>query len=761
MSKVFKVSLFLFYFLSATFVQANVSPFITNISPFSPMTVSSGNNYRIIFYTYDYESASMWNYLYYNTSKSMSGAQPITNLYNLNGTNDFYWSTKNISHGKYYIAGVVADSSNAMRTNYSMAQLTITNTNKAAGSGNTRPVISNISPLSPVTVYSGNTYPVYYEAYDPESTSMNVLLYINTTKSMSGAQIITNSLAFNGTNLALWSTKDFSHGKYYIAGVITDSSNASRTNYSMALLTLTNTNHALLPPARPQWLSVYSAWTNRIDLYWQNLPNETSFTLFRNTIKNSNTAGRVTGRAMNVTNYSDIDLSKNTKYYYWLKAYNGAGSSPFSYTASNKTLGSGNTEPIITNISPFSPVTVYSGNNYSITFNVYDAEAPVVWTYLYYNTSKSLTGAQFITNLYMLTNGSHTFIWPTKDVGSGKYYFACYVIDSSNTMVTNYSRALVNVTNTNRPVSLPLTPPVISNLSPLTPVSIYSGQSYNITYYAFSYVYPDVIWVDLYYNTVKSLSGAVLIQSNHLSTNNWATGCSWSTLNRAPGAYFIIGVATDFSNARSTNYSTAQVTILRPSSTNGDVTPPKPPANLRLTPDSKKLTLTWNRSTEPDVANYYIYRKAPADADYKIIQITSADSYIDVNVANGTVYYYKVRAVDSSGNPSSFSDPVYGMPVKVNGKVVLSDNLIKPKDPQELYINIMPMDSKVIEVDIYIYKINMKLVKKIHLTGLNSVQNLYRWDLRNANNVRVPTGAYFIYVKGVNFEVRKRIYIVR
>ncbi|MBU1075895.1 MAG: hypothetical protein KKH98_01290, partial [Spirochaetes bacterium] len=87
----------------------------------------------------------------------------------------------------------------------------------------------------------------------------------------------------------------------------------------------------------PVWISADSISANQIDLHWEDQLNETSCTLFRNLVNNSNTATNIAFLGANITNYSDMNCQPATMYYYWLKAYNTYGASKFSVTISNLT----------------------------------------------------------------------------------------------------------------------------------------------------------------------------------------------------------------------------------------------------------------------------------------------------------------------------------------------------------------------------------------------------------------------------------------
>ncbi|MDD5066237.1 MAG: right-handed parallel beta-helix repeat-containing protein [bacterium] len=77
-----------------------------------------------------------------------------------------------------------------------------------------------------------------------------------------------------------------------------------------------------------KWATAVS--TNQIDLAWEDLPNETGYTLYRSTSSQTNSSLRIASLAANQTNYSDTGLLPGTFYYYWLKTYTNTYSSPYS-----------------------------------------------------------------------------------------------------------------------------------------------------------------------------------------------------------------------------------------------------------------------------------------------------------------------------------------------------------------------------------------------------------------------------------------------
>ena len=100
-------------------------------------------------------------------------------------------------------------------------------------------------------------------------------------------------------------------------------------------------------PAAPAILSIYPSAMGQIGLIWENVAFETSYTLFRSTNNMTNSATNIFWSPTDLTNHSDTGLSNSTTYYYWVKAYNVNGASPYSAIDSSKTLSKFPSAPAI------------------------------------------------------------------------------------------------------------------------------------------------------------------------------------------------------------------------------------------------------------------------------------------------------------------------------------------------------------------------------------------------------------------------------
>jgi len=81
----------------------------------------------------------------------------------------------------------------------------------------------------------------------------------------------------------------------------------------------------------------------------------------------------------------------------------------------------------------------------------------------------------------------------------------------------------------------------------------------------------------------------------------------------------------------------------------------QPTVTVKNVSNTGKITLSWD--SQKKASSYEIYRSGSKNGTYKKIKSTTSTSYTDTSVTAQKTYYYKVRAVVSSGT-SAFSDVV-------------------------------------------------------------------------------------------------------
>ena len=90
-----------------------------------------------------------------------------------------------------------------------------------------------------------------------------------------------------------------------------------------------------------------------------------------------------------------------------------------------------------------------------------------------------------------------------------------------------------------------------------------------------------------------------------------------------------------------------------------DTTPPSQPTALTAVPGRTQVTLTWNAPVETDdVNNYQVWRSRSATTGFAQVGTPAGTTFTVGSLSRRTTYYFRVRAVDTSGNIGPFSATV-------------------------------------------------------------------------------------------------------
>jgi hypothetical protein len=129
---------------------------------------------------------------------------------------------------------------------------------------------------------------------------------------------------------------------------------------------------------------------------------------------------------------------------------------------------------------------------------------------------------------------------------------------------------------------------------------------------------------------------------------------------------------TEFIEASTANNSVQTLIAIQPDGVTvlaqdcaEDTTPPATPTGLTATARDGAVDLDWNDNSDA-VAGYKVYR----DSSAVPIATTTTSAYTDAGLTNGTLYCYRVAAVDSSGNASPPSDPACATPAAAPARIV-------------------------------------------------------------------------------------------
>ncbi len=193
-----------------------------------------------------------------------------------------------------------------------------------------------------------------------------------------------------------------------------------------------------------------------------------------------------------------------------------------------------------------------------------------------------------------------------------------------------------------------------------------------------------------------------------------------------------------------------------------DLEPPNPPDYVEATVGRGKkgiyADIYWSPSPSWDVESYRVYRSNDGSS-WKEFTNANILSLRDDTIKENTAYYYKVVAVDYSGNESEpvFSPVVYYKSVKADTFDVFNNApRVLEGEQTRIVLNLSKSQNVVVKV----IDIRGKEVKVINDGYLNSGYTELWWDGRDDGGEVVAPGVYFVVVKGESIEGVKKVYIV-
>ena len=118
-----------------------------------------------------------------------------------------------------------------------------------------------------------------------------------------------------------------------------------------------------------------------------------------------------------------------------------------------------------------------------------------------------------------------------------------------------------------------------------------------------------------------------------------------------------------------------------------DRTPPSVPDSVRATSAFGEVTVAWEESPEGDLAGYNLYRSTTSFDDVSAARqvndgLIEETSFTDQGGTAGTTYFYRVTAVDTTGNESTVSPEVQGLPREPTVSVQVTRTFDDPKSEQ-------------------------------------------------------------------------------
>jgi hypothetical protein len=119
----------------------------------------------------------------------------------------------------------------------------------------------------------------------------------------------------------------------------------------------------------------------------------------------------------------------------------------------------------------------------------------------------------------------------------------------------------------------------------------------------------------------------------------------------------------------------------------GDSEAPATPTGLSATGLIESILLSWTANTELDLRHYAIYRGTSSNPTTRIAY-SNTTTFIDCDVTVGTTYYYRIKAIDYSGNASGYSSTVNAV-----ATYTMADDLARAMQPYTANIRFYPTPS--------------------------------------------------------------------
>ena len=370
-----------------------------------------------------------------------------------------------------------------------------------------------------------------------------------------------------------------------------------------------------------------------------------------------------------------------------------------------------------------------------------------------YNLFRGTELNGWVDYLYTASNTTTSYI-DNNVVNGTTYYYRIYAKDLSN----NNSDLSPYVSAT------PTAPADVTPPATPTNFTATAGDS-KVTLSWNANIEPDLALYNLFRGT--ELNGWV----DYLYTASNTT-TSYIDNNVVNGTtYYYRIYAKDLSNNNSDLSPYVSATPTAPA----DVTPPATPTITSTSVFQGGVKLEWTQNTEPDLANYYIYRSKtsgftpslskPIVTSNKIATVDkSLTQYNDItNVESNTVYYYKMSAVDNSGNESGYSNQATVTTLGILNdnrltKFALYQNVPNPFNPITVIEFSIPNDT---DVNIIIYDLMGNEVKTL-INELKPVgQYQVNWDGNDNSGQSVSGGIYFYQIQAGDYNQTKKMVLLK
>ena len=202
----------------------------------------------------------------------------------------------------------------------------------------------------------------------------------------------------------------------------------------------------------------------------------------------------------------------------------------------------------------------------------------------------------------------------------------------------------------------------------------------------------------------------------------------------------------------------------------GDVSLPVQMTNISaIASRDEGVILTWGTESEVNSTGFHVWRSESREGPYE--QVTTSlisgqgnsstafeYTFIDRNVQDGIVYWYKIEEVSTAGE-SQFYGPVSVMGIDmVPTEFGLSQNYPNPFNPETKFEYQLPEDC---DVWIQVYSLLGQKVKELVNGKQSAGYYTVNWGGTDDLGRKVPSGIYLLHIRAGNFSEMRKMTIMR
>ena len=192
---------------------------------------------------------------------------------------------------------------------------------------------------------------------------------------------------------------------------------------------------------------------------------------------------------------------------------------------------------------------------------------------------------------------------------------------------------------------------------------------------------------------------------------------------------------------------------------------PSTPSGLTASFSNNAVTLQWRASEDADVSGYAVYRGTTPGfnpAGTSPLAVVHTTLYQDAVSQSGTSYFYKVSAIDNSGNESGYASVSVVTSVETSGGIptefALNQNYPNPFNPTTEIAFALPKQSP---VKVVIYGLSGEIVATIVNQTMSAGNYRITWNGKTDDGRAVASGVYFYHLQADGFTATKKMTLLK